>query len=111
MASDTKLVSIGISEVSAIVVLVILEPQPRRTFGGCAICQSDSVSLFDDCSAFREEGDHLNIAAVVRQLVVWCADEEKWPGTRLGLPTSPRPLSLAEASFDTEGRHQLLIET
>ena len=32
VAGDTKLVSIGISEVGAIVVLVIFGPQPRRTF-------------------------------------------------------------------------------
>ena len=48
MAGDTKLVSIGITEVGAIVVLVIFGPQPRHTFRSSAIYQSDSVSLFND---------------------------------------------------------------
>ena len=74
MACDTKLVSIGISEVGAIVVLVILGPQPGRTFGGSTTCQSDSVSEFNDCSAFGEDRDHLTIAGLLRQFVVRGAD-------------------------------------
>ena len=105
MAGDTKLVSIRISEVSAIVVLVIFGPQPRRTFRGSAICQSDSVSLFNKCSAFGQERDHLTIARLLRQFVVRGADEEEWTGARTGLSTSPRPLPVTETGLDAERRH------
>ena len=105
VAGDTKLVSIGISEVGAIVVLVIFGPQPRRTFGGSTTCQSDSVSLFNDCSAFGQERDHLTIAGLLRQFVVRGADEEEWAGARTGLPASPRPLPVTETSLDAECGH------
>ena len=66
--------SIEISEVSAIVVFMIFGPQPRRTFGGAATRNCDTVSLFDDCSVFSEKGDHLTVTTLVRQFVVGCAD-------------------------------------
>ena len=110
MASDTKLVSIGISEVGAIVVLVILGRQPRRTFGGSTTRQSDSVSLFNDCSAFGQERDHLTIAGLLRQFVVRGADEEEWAGAGTGLPTSPRPTPVTETSLDAECGHHWFVE-
>jgi hypothetical protein len=110
MAGYAKLVCVWISEIRAVVVLVILGPQAWRSLGGATIGQRDRESLLDGHPALRKEGHHLAVATFVRKLVVGLADEKERPWTWLRLPTCPGTIRFAEASLDSEGCHQWIVE-
>jgi hypothetical protein len=83
MASNTELVSLRVSEIRAIVVLVILRPQARRSFGFAAVGESDGECMIYDGATLREERDHLTVAPLVRLPIEGPADEKERPRTRL----------------------------
>ena len=110
MASNTELVSLGISEIRAIVVLVILRPQARRSLRCAPVGKSDGESLIDERSTLRQKRDHLPIARLVRLPIEGLADEEERPWTGVRLPARPRTTALTEASLDAESDHQRVVE-
>ena len=110
VTGGTKLVSIWISEVSAIVMLVVLGPQTGRTFGRTTVGERYGVDMIYRSSAHCEECDHLAVATLMRLLVVGLANEEQWPRIGRRLPTSPRQLRIAEARFDAECGHYGVVE-
>lgn len=110
MAGYAKLVPVWISEIRAVVVLVILGPQTWCSLGGATISQRDRESLLDDGSTLGKKGHHLAVATFVWKLVVGLADEKKWPWTWLRLPACPRTIRFAEASLDSEGFHQWIVK-
>ena len=111
MTGDTELVSIWVSEVCAIVVLVIFRPQAWRSLRGATVCERYSIRALNDVATFREEGHHLPIALVVRLVIVGFANEKEgsWIGMRV--PASPRATSFAEAGFYSKRGHQWVIES
>ena len=111
MADNTELVSLRVSEVRAIVVLVILRPQARRSLRCAAVGKGDIESLIDDGSTLREERDHLTVARLVRLPIDGPADEKERPRARLRLPARPRTTVLTEAGFDAESSHQRAVES
>jgi hypothetical protein len=110
VTGNAELVSIGVSEVGATVVLVVLRPQARYTLRCAAVGQRHSVDLVHQCATFRKESNHLTVATLMRLFVIWLADEEQRPWTGTRLPTGPRTLGLAEAWLDSEGEHQRPVE-
>jgi hypothetical protein len=110
VTGNTELVPIGISKVSAIVVLVILGPQPWRTFRFAAVGESNPESLIYDFSAFGEKRDHVAVTWLRRALVIWLTNQEEGPRARRGLPTCPWAASLTEARFNTKCFHQWVVE-
>lgn len=77
MASDTKLVAIGVAEVCAVVVLVILGPQTWSTIGSAAIGQSGFKRAANAGSALSKERDHLTIARMMWLLIVGLGDDKQ----------------------------------
>ena len=99
---DTELVAIGVSKVGAIVVLMVLRPQTRRTFRCATVGESDAECLIYGSSALCEKGDHVAVTRLRRELVIRLANKEERSWAWSGLPTSPRTASLAEARLDAK---------
>lgn len=110
VTGNTELIPIGISKVSAIVVLVILGPQPWRTFRFAAVGESNPECLIYGCSTFGEKRDHVAIPWLRRMLVIWLANEEEGSRAWFGLPTCPWAASLTEARFNAKCLHQWVVE-
>ena len=110
MTRHAKLVSVRILEIRAVVVLVVLRPQTRRTLRGTAVCKRYSIGSVDDGSALRKKSDHLSVSGIVRCAVVGRPDEKERSRTRIRLPARPGTLALAEASRDPKRRHQWIVE-
>lgn len=83
MTGYAKLVSVWISEICAVIVLVILEPQAWRSLAGATVGQRDCECLLDDRSTLRKKGHHLAVATFVWKLIVGLADEKERPWTWL----------------------------
>jgi len=110
MADHTKFVAFRVTEVRAIVVLVILGPQTRSPVCSAAIGECDCVGARNNGSAFRHKGDHLTVPALVRLLIVRLANEEQRPRAWMRLPARPRATWVAEARCNAESGHQMVIE-
>lgn len=102
MTHHTELVPVGISKVRAIVVLVVLGPQPRRPFRCAAVGKSDTERLVYGCSTLREERDHVPVARLRRELIMGLPHQEEGSRAWRGLPSSPRSASFTEARLDSE---------
>lgn len=89
MANHADLVALGIPEIGAVVVGVVLRPQPRSAFVRTAIQQGCCMSSVDLLPGACEEGKHLTIARLVRLSVERRRDHEEWPGFRGRLPSCP----------------------
>jgi hypothetical protein len=110
MAGYAELVPIRIAEIRAIVLFVVLGPEPRRSFRSAAVGERHGVGSVHEAATLREEGDHLAIARLVRQFVVGSADEKQGSRSRSGLPTSPWALPFAETRRHSEQRHQRVVK-
>ena len=102
MAGYTELVALGVSEVGAIVVLVIVRPEPWSAFAYAAVRESNLVGFIDEFARACQKSNHLPVARSVRRRVVWLADEKQRPRSGSGLPASPGPFSFDEARLDFE---------
>jgi hypothetical protein len=111
MTSNAELVSIGVPEVGAIVVLVILRPQARRSFRCASVGERDCDGCIYKRPAFREECDHLTVAWLARLLIERPANEKERPRTGMRLPPCPRAAVVTEASLDAQGSHQRVVES
>jgi hypothetical protein len=98
----TKLVALGVSEVPAVVMLVILGPEAWRSFRRATAGESELISLVHEFTRGGQESDHLSVAWNVRRAVVRHTDEEKRPRPRTGLPAGPWALTLDEPRLDVK---------
>jgi len=89
---------------------MVLGPHARGAFRCATVRKSYDVSLVHQGSVFCEKRDHLAVSPLVRLMIVRGTDEEEWPWTGLRLPAGPRTFPFAEASFDSEGGHQRVVE-
>jgi hypothetical protein len=110
MACDTELVALCVAEVGAVVVGVVLGSGTWFTLGCAAAGQSDGVRLIHRGSRRDQEGNHLTVAHFVLPPVERRANEKERSRFRMGLPASPRTVSLAEALLHTKHRHERSIE-
>lgn len=110
MTSYTELVSGRVSEVRAIVVLVVLGPQAWRALRSATIGKGYCIGLFDYGATLGKESHHLAVALSVRLFVKWPADQEKWSWIGMRMPACPRATVIAETSFNSEHGHQRAIE-
>jgi hypothetical protein len=78
-----KLVAVGISEVRAIVVLVIFGPQARRALGSTTVGEGNGVCALYDSVALGQKGHHLTVALLVWPLVIGRTDDKERPRTRV----------------------------
>lgn len=76
MASNAKLVSIGVTEISAVVVLVILGPQTWCALRNATMGQSGLISAANRGPALCEKSHHLSVARLMRLLIVGLSDNE-----------------------------------
>lgn len=110
MAGHTELVAVGIAEVCAVVVFVILGPHAWRTFRRATVRKCNRIDLVDDGPAFCKKRNHLAVSALMGLIVVGFANEEERPWTRRRLPARPGTLPFAEARLDAKRGHQRLVE-
>ena len=110
MTHNAELVSLSVSEVGAVVVLVVLRPQAGRTFREAALRKRDLVRLIDQRASSSQERDHLTIALAVRLFVVWRANEKEGPWSTGALPTGPRATAIAEPWIVSEASHERAVE-
>ena len=66
MTSYAELVAVGVSEVHAVVVLVVLGSQAGCTFRRAAVCECHGVGLVNEGSAPGKESNHLTVSGLVR---------------------------------------------
>jgi len=110
VASDTELVSIWVSEVGAIVVLVVLGPQTGQAFGCAAMRECSLVRAVYERAIACEERNHLSIPGIVRLFVKWPSDKKQWSSFSRSLPTCPWTSAVAEASFEPQAVHNGAVE-
>ena len=110
MARDTEFVAIGIAEVGAIVVGVVLRPQPWQALALATVRENGLMSRTHTLSAFRHECNHLPISWIVGLTIVWLADYEERARTTFAVPTGPWLLWLAKPKFVSEALHQCVVE-
>ncbi len=104
MADDAELVALGISEVGAIVVLVVFRARTWCALGTTPTCQCCRVNRIDNASALRLKSHHLTVTGLMLRPIVWRADEKQWPRPRNCLPSSPRPRGINKALFYPQQR-------
>src|SRR5687767_5411385 len=100
MACDTQLVSIGVAEVGAVVVLMVLGPQAWCAFRSASVSQCNVIRTDYASPTSCQEGDHVPVACLRRKLIVWLRYQEQGPWPRSRLPTCPGSRSLTEAEFN-----------
>jgi hypothetical protein len=105
VACHTNLVPIGVSEVRAVVVLVVLGPQTRLPLRCAAICESNTEYFVHRCTALCEKGNHIAVTRLRRELVIRLSNEEEGSRSRGGLPASPRAAPLTKARLDAKALH------
>jgi hypothetical protein len=111
MANDAELVAIRVSEVSAVVVGMILRPKAWLALARAAIRQCNSIcTIYDFASAGQERG-HLTIAGIMGLLVVRALDNKQWPGIRRRLPTRPGVFGVYKSRINAERFHQGAVES
>ena len=76
MTSDAKLVAIGISEVGAIVVGVVLRPQAGLAITSAATLDSNCVNLIDLFARCSKERNHLAVAGMMLLPIMWVTNQE-----------------------------------
>src|SRR5882762_3724931 len=77
MTGNADLVAVGVAEVGAVVVWVVMRSQPRWTFARTSMPQSGLVALSDRRAVPGHEGNHLAVARIMRLTVVGLANDEK----------------------------------
>ena len=110
MAGNAKLVALGVSEVCAVVVGVILRPQTRCSLGSATARERHCIRSINDRTILCQEGDHLTVANPMWSFVIGPSDKEERPRLRMGLPTCPRTLGFTEPLFVPEDRHERSVE-
>src|SRR5664279_5356187 len=90
VAGHAQFVVVGVAEIGAVIVLVILGTQARRPFAGAALGKRGLVGLVYKRSTGGQEGDHLAVSGLVRVLVVRPADEKQRSVFAGFLPAGPR---------------------
>jgi hypothetical protein len=110
VTDDAKFVALGISKISAVVVLVVVRSQPRLAFRNAPIGESNLMGIIDARSIRGQEGDHLPIAGGVRQPVVRRANKKERPRSAGTLPTGPGPTAVTETGLDSKAPHQRAVE-
>ena len=89
MAADAKLVSIRIAKIGAIIVGVIFRPKTGLTLVSSSVPYRQRMTLIDQRTTAREEGDHLAVSRRRRPAVERTGNYEQRPvGCRM-LPARP----------------------
>ena len=110
MAHDAELVAIGIPEVRAVVVLVILRPHARRSFRDTTASNSHIERFIHNGARRCKESHHLPVTCDMGFAIIRSPDEQQRARAGRGLPACPRALSFAEARLNTENCGERRVE-
>ena len=76
MTHNTQLIALGVPEIRAIVIRVILRPKPGWPLRSSPVSNRYLVSLIHNAAMFSNKCNHLTIARLVRVLVMRLAYHE-----------------------------------
>lgn len=110
MTTDAELVAVGITEIGAIVVGMVLRSQPRLAFAVSAIRDRDAVTFVDGGSGGSEQCHHLPISCRGAFAVVGTPDKKKRPRGVRWSPAGPGFLRLRKFEREAEFVHDDRIE-
>jgi hypothetical protein len=109
MASHTQLVSIRVFEIRAVVVGVVLRPQPRRPVAMAAVGDGRRVRGIHLRTGAGGKGRHLAVARRV-QTFKGAADEKKRARVGVALPSGPGLGGVNKTRLNAQCRHHGLVE-
>lgn len=105
-----ELVCVGIPEVCAVVVRVILDSQARRPFAMRSVCERAGVCPINRLPVTRKQRHHLAISTSRGIAVIWLANKEQRPRCVRCHPSCPWPVAFAEFEAMSQFLHQSRIK-
>jgi len=106
-----KFIAVGITEISAIVILMVVRPQARWPLAFSSQFQRFLVTPSDLIAALGLKCEHLSVPRAMKLTIESVANDKEWTGSIVRMPARPRLAGVTKSALVAEDIHDGAVKT